>query len=253
MSDKKINENDRLLQKDILTQVKKLMEHLETGDVSQARHVIGNLNQIREDSLYFELGKLTRELHDTLKGIDVGVAQQHMPDARNRLSYVIKLTEDAANKTMDGIEATIPISDSLSKEAKRLLDEWGRLGRREMTATEFRTLYKAMMFFLESVQASADKIHNQLQQVLVAQNYQDLTGQAIKKVMALVSDLETRLVRLIALAGEAGKITEVGNLEENVNKEEGAANTTGGSSEKATSAVVSGQDEVDDLLSSLGF
>jgi chemotaxis protein CheZ len=250
-------EYNALLNQSTLETASILIENLKVGNVQEARRLIENLNKVREDSLYSELGKLTRELHETLKSIDIGITQKNMPDVKNRLSYVMQLTEEAANKTMDGIEATIPISNSLAKEAKSLLDEWGRLGRREMKAEEFRALYKAMMYFLESVQLSATKIYSQLEEVLVAQNYQDLSGQAIKKVILVVSDLEARLVKLIALASEAGHVIDLGplNLVQNAQSETVLQETLEAQLEAENEArkSVSGQDEVDDLLSSLGF
>lgn len=241
MSDKK--SKDRLLQEDIVSKAQDLVKQLESGDVSAARSMISTLNEIREDSLFNELGKLTRELHESIKGIDVGGAQGADSPSQNKLSYVMELTEKAANTTMDGIENTIPISDDLAKESQKLLEEWGRLGRREMSAEEFRSLYKEMMSFLKSVEESSVSIHDKLQEVLVAQNYQDLTGQAIKKVIDVVSDVERRLVHLIAITAEAGYGGEGGDT----------GSDDEGSGEAEVKAEVSGQDEVDDLLSSLGF
>lgn len=248
------NENEgkeRLLQKDILNQAQELIGYLEGGDVTSARKLIGNLNQVREDSLYLELGKLTRELHDTLRKIDADVSTEEVPYARNPLSYVIKLTEEAANKTMDGIEATIPMSDDLAKSAKELSADWGRFQRREMSVDEFKKLYDQMMKFLASVESTADNIHDNLREVLVAQNYQDLTGQAIKKVIATVSSLEKRLVDLVAIAAEAN--ANVGQIGDHIDEADNAQDQSKKKEQSDGSQVVSGQDEVDDLLSSLGF
>ena len=253
MSNDENSEEDRLLQSDILAKAQDLLNHLQSGDVAGARTLIGTLNEIREDSLFMELGKLTRELHETLKDIDVGVAAEEIPNARNRLSYVIELTEQAANKTMDGIEATIPMSDQLAKEAGALLQDWGRFKRREMTVEEFRDLYKEMMVFLESVESTAGTIHDNLQEVLLAQNFQDLTGQAIKKVMDTVTDLERRLVQLVKLASEANRSF---GEEQDLDEELIIADETDGDEEETADekgAEVRNQDEVDKLLSDLGF
>jgi len=194
--------------------------------------------------LYNAVGQLTRELHNTLKSIDIGTHNSAMPTAKNRLAYVLSLTEEAANKTMDGIEKIIPISNALAVDAKGLHKEWVRFEKREMAADEFRELYVSMMNFLQRVGDSSESIHNYSQEIFVAQNYQDLTGQAIKKVIDAVSDVEMRLAKLVTLAAEAGKMTgvkveaEEAEVQSNINK---------------ANSVVSGQDEVDDLLSSIGF
>jgi len=248
---------DRMLETDIIARVRQLLSQLETGDVIGARSSISMLNEVRENSLFKDLGKLTRELHETLKSINIGSGDQHMPSVQVRLQAVIKVTEDAANITMDGIEATIPISNALATEARILHEKWDRLGRHEMSPEEFRALYPSMLEFMKSVEKSAASIHDKLEQVLVAQNYQDLTGQAIKKVMDVVTDLEKRLVHLVALTAEAGSTVESADGK-SIEVKAAASDDAVLSAEEQTKKefvnhVVSGQDEVDDLLSSLGF
>lgn len=240
---------DRLLQDDIKEKIHELLSYLKEGNVQSARTLIGILGEIKDDSLYKELGKLTRELHDTIKEIDVGMAENDIPDARLRLSHVIDMTEAAANKTMDCIDATIPMSNNLANEAKGLLVDWGRFKRREMNVEEFKDLYSEMMLFLEEVEKTATAIHNNLQEVLIAQNYQDLSGQAIKKVISVVSEVEKKLVRLVSIAAEANESFSVGNMQDQKPME----NEVVIKPSKESNKEVSGQDEVDDLLSSLGF
>lgn len=244
MSDSK--KEDRLLDKDIVEKAHELIDSLENGDVTSARQLINSLNEVREKSLYNALGELTRELHDTLKDIDVGTAVDEMPKARNRLTYIIDMTEQAASKTMDGIEATIPIAQELAEEAKVLHENWSKFKRRELSKDEFKNLYAQMMDYLERVDTSSSEMHSILRDVLTAQEYQDLTGQAIKKVTATVTDMEKRLVKLVALASEAnGSFADERAL---LSDEE-----TKKKVENENSQQVCGQDEVDDLLSSLGF
>jgi chemotaxis protein CheZ len=238
---------DRLLHDDIKDKVKELLDNLQTGDVQNARTLIGILAEIKEDSLYKELGKLTRELHNTIKEIDVGLTENDIPDARIRLGRVITMTEEAANKTMDKIDTTIPLATKLADEAKALLNDWGRFRRREMSVEEFNDLYNAMMLFLDTVEKTATSIHENLQKILVAQNYQDLSGQAIKKVIEVVSIVEKKLVRLISIAGEANVAFGVGNLKSNTKVATEVPDLAEHTKE------LKGQDEVDDLLSSLGF
>ena len=154
---------ERLLDPNTVKQAEDLLQTLKDGDVTKARDYISKLNGLLEDGLYMELGKLTRDLHETLKAINVGLKGEDMPDAKNKLTQVIELTENAANKTMDGIEKTMPISDALAKEAHGLLDEWSKLKRRELTVQQFKDLYKEMMDFLNSVDNKAGEIHQNLQ------------------------------------------------------------------------------------------
>lgn len=236
------DKEDKLLDKDTVEKAHDLIDCLENGDVSSARGIIDSLYKARETSLYTALGELTRELHETLK-TDV----EGMPQAKNRLTYIIDMTEDAACKTMDGIEATIPIAHELADEAKDLHENWSKFKRRELSKDEFKDLYEQMMDYLEKVGKSSTEMHGILRDVLTAQEYQDLTGQAIKKVITTVSSLEKKLVKLVALAGEANSsfAPEGGAVEaEEINNKK---------EEKQSNQQVCGQDEVDDLLSSLGF
>jgi chemotaxis protein CheZ len=135
----------------------------------------------------------------------------------------------------------------MGEDAARLLDDWSRFRRREMSVEEFRALLDTEVEFLERLQGSAREIHRRLSDVLLAQDYQDLTGQVIRRVMGLVSEVQDSLVNMIRITGGQRPSSR-------------AANGTGTHAEGPQvglaapgASVVNGQDEVDDLLSSLGF
>ena len=117
-----------------------------------------------------------------------------------------------------------------------------------MKLVDLKDLYKEMMVFLESVENTANTIHGNLQEILVAQNYQDLTGQAIKKVTNTVTLLEQRLVELVTIAAKANDHLDL-NLDLGGESEKEEGKEGGGEG----SIVARNQDEVDDLLSNLGF
>lgn len=240
---------------DILENAQKLVAQLQNGNTEEAWQLISNLNKIREDAFFQEIGKLTRELHDALKNFHVdidkhGVETKEFSDARERLNYVIEITEDAANKTMDGIEASIPHSQALAKEAANLFQEWGRFERREMTAAEFKELYQSMMSYLLSTQERSEKINKNLQEVLLAQEFQDLSGQIIKRVIKLVTDVENRLVTLIKVAAEAERYMMV-KTDEKPKEEKDPMKAK--IEAQGPTATACSQDEIDDILGSLGF
>jgi chemotaxis protein CheZ len=245
---------DSTLGKEIMRQAEALLSNIKDGKTDEVWHLISSLNKIREDSLFQEIGKLTRELHDALKSFQEDIDQhsdsQQFSDARERLNYVIKITEDAANRTMDGIESTIPKAQYMASEAKRLYSEWARFERREMSPQEFKELYHHMMDYLLSTQEDIDSINHNLQDVLLAQEYQDLTGQVIKRVIGLVTDVETRLVNLIQVAAEAEKYMLQSTDTHIEEKEEEYVETVAA---QGPSAVACNQDEIDDILGSLGF
>ncbi|MBU6949860.1 MULTISPECIES: protein phosphatase CheZ [unclassified Hahella] len=242
-------------------QAASLMEHVSKGDFGEALRVISDLNDTRDRTLYHEVGKLTRSLHEAIRNFNIDMGNVRMnqeeelskiADASDRLSYVVDMTNKAANKTMDMVEASMPVAIEMKQEAHELKEAWGRLRRREMDPSEFRELYKRIDKFLVDLAANSDKVYTNLSEILLAQDFQDLTGQVINKVTGLVKEVEVNLVKLVAMAGKVDRITgiqhEMKAEEESITKGHGPQIQTEGRSD-----VVASQDDVDDLLSSLGF
>ncbi len=239
----------------------RLLECVEAGDAEGAQGVIDDLTHLRETELFRELGTLTRDLHEAIKAFRyddrlVDLTASEIPDARERLNYVITMTEQAAHRTLTAIEECTPLAQELSDESARLAERWHAFRRRELDATQFRQLNRELEVFLEQVQGHSQRLSRQLNEALMAQDYQDLTGQIIRRVIALVEEVESNLVQLVRISGQrmgddGARESEPGQEElaaERMRRGEGPA-TPGDSSD----GVVSGQDEVDDLLSSLGF
>jgi chemotaxis protein CheZ len=178
-------------------------------------------------------------------------------DAADRLNYVINLTQDAANTTMDKVDECMPLASDLGDEARSLREEWARLKRREMKPEEFRDLYKRMDTFLESTEQKTTRLSSNFSEITLAQGYQDLTGQVVKKVIVLVHEVEDSLVDLVKMASQVDKITGIRheNAQQKTEVVDDSPTPEGPAinAEKRGIEVVSGQDEVDDLLSSLGF
>lgn len=236
----------------------KLKDLVDSGDLSGALGVISEINEARDRTLYQEVGFLTRTLYESIKNfeIDTGVggdaeALSKMNDASDRLRYVVEMTNKAANKTLDLVEETMPYASNINDEAKELKEAWGRLQRKEMKPDEFRALSARMDTFLDKLSEDSDKVNKNLSEILLAQDFQDLTGQVIQKVTSLVIEVEENLVSLVRMAGKVDAIT--GTVHE-IEQEDTSMQGEGPQmhAEKRDD-VVSGQDDVDDLLSSLGF
>jgi chemotaxis protein CheZ len=258
MSDNKSGGQLDEFQEAIRQHTQSLVESVEAGDFTSAIQHVQNLSEVRDQNLYREIGRLTRGLHDSIKNFEIDISQQsdemsQMSDASDRLDYVIKSTNNAANKTMDLVEETIPLVDDLKSEASELSSEWGRLLRREMDVSEFRNLYKRIDEFLKKVDGSSSNMSSNLSNILLAQDYQDLTGQVIQKVIKLVKGVEEDLVDLVKMAGLVERITGIENTQEvSEAADELLAEGPIVDAEERENVVTS-QDEVDDLLSSLGF
>lgn len=240
---------EEAINEEVLDRAKNLVDSLESGKSDQAHGLLDELTRLHEQSLFQELGKLTREFHDALNSFrgDQRLAQlagEDIPDAKERLKHVIKMTDEAAHTTLNVVEDAIPKCANVETVAADIRNRWERFTRREMDAQEFRELSKELDDFLGGVVEDMGGMRSGLNEVLMAQGYQDLTGQIITRVITLVGDLETSLVDLIRISGQrqpAEKEDDAGKLD--------GPQVPGIESDTA----VSGQDEVDDLLSSLGF
>lgn len=234
-----------------LVLAKELIEKLADGDEARCGQILDELTKLRESQLFQELGRLTRELHEALNAFRLdsrltNLASVDIPDAKERLNYVISMTEQAATRTLNAVEESRPICGELAKRSGSLHEEWQKFMRREMQAPEFRDLCKRLVEFLSWIGSSVPRVDANLSDVLMAQGFQDLSGQIIRRVITLVEDVELNLVNLIKLTGQKiapaeAPIAEPGKLD---GPQIPGKNNTG---------AVSGQDEVDSLLSSLGF
>ena len=226
-----------------------LVESLERGHFGDAVQLIHELNQTRDRGLYQEVGKLTRELHNAIVDFHIDPTMPRAEevsqntDAAERLAYVVKLTEAAANRTMDLVEHCTPLVNGLGQEAKALSADWGRFMRREIGAEEFRDLARRVDSFLTRSETEQQVVSSHLTDILLAQDYQDLTGQVIKKVTVIAQDLEKQLVQMLVDYAPAQVKRELDNSLLN-----GPQINPSGNSD-----VVSNQGQVDDLLDSLGF
>lgn len=241
-----------------------LVESLEKGHFGDAVQLIHELNQTRDRGLYQEVGKLTRELHSAIVNFQI---DPHMPqaeeisqitDATERLSYVVKLTEAAANRTMDLVENATPLVNGMATDAQALSVDWGRFMRREVGAEEFRELARRVDAFLSRSEQENRTVSSNLNDILLAQDYQDLTGQVIKRVTQLVTEVESNLLKLVLMAGQVDRFAGIEHDREAILSEKDPKKHLAKGEGPQIHAdkredVMSGQDDVDDLLSSLGF
>ena len=239
-----------------LEEAKQLVVFLENGDDESANALLDAVAMKESVELFAEVGKLTRQLHSALNNFQLderiaGLANEDIPDAQSRLTYVIEETEKAANTTMDAVEQSMSIVETMKGQLDSLMPEWKKLMNREIELDEFKSMCLDLDKHLESSVADADKMMGLLTEVLMAQGYQDLTGQVIRRVIELVKEVEDSLVHMLTVFGgaEATKATKTSQP-----KVEKAIVAEGPIIDaESRDDVVSGQDDVDDLLSSLGF
>jgi chemotaxis protein CheZ len=231
-----------------LALAEELVTQLKAGNETESLSIISQLSNGRENELFIEVGRLTRELHEAINEFLVDpriseMAQVEIPDASERLSYVITMTEKSANTTLGAVEAGLPLADDLGEKARDISAKWEQFCNRELSVDDFRVLSKELASFLALTTERSKQLHGYMTDVLMAQDFQDLTGQIIRQVITLVHDVEDKLVQLVRISGS--KLPE---KQKDVHKLEGPV--IPGIDQGNT---VSGQDDVDDLLSSLGF
>jgi len=236
---------------------KELLERLENNDVAGAVGLIQDLQKVRDESLYQEIGHLTRALHESIKNfkLDGGGQGNDIDEAHEGLAYVVEMTAKAANKTMDKVEESLPLAEDIASESSEIQQEWKRFLNKEMQPAEFRELTKRINGFLDKTSSNTRKLNSNLNDILLAQDFQDLTGQVIQKVTSMVTDVESRLVNLVSMAGHVDQMTGIQHEEADTPEDEVDPNKGEGPQIKAEEKenVAANQDDVDDLLSSLGF
>jgi len=198
------------------------------------------------EQLVNRIGHLTRLLRESMRelGLDQEIAKaaQAIPDARDRLNYVAAMTERAAERALNAIDVAQPIQEKLSKQAKTLSQRWDEWFVSPVELDDARVLVLDTRNYLKDVPRQASAINAQLMEIMMAQDFQDLTGQVIKKMMEVVQEMEKQLLQVLIDNTPLEKRSD-GN---------GLLNGPQMNAEENPDAV-SDQEQVDDLLSSLGF
>lgn len=199
------------------------------------------------DAVFNRLGVMTRQVHDTLRvlGADSPLhdAVRAMPDARQRLNYISQMTEQAASRVLNATDIAKPLQDRVGDDAEALRGKWDKLYANELSVDEFKALADETRAFIGRVGESSKATSAQLMEIMMAQDFQDLTGQVIKKVVDLAQRLETELL---------GILIEVAPPEKRPANSDSLMNGPVINA-KDRDDVVTTQEQVDDLLDSLGF
>lgn len=233
----------------------------ESGVENDFERELDELLRVRERSLFVEIGKLSRDLNAALERFTfdariVDLAEKDVPDARQRLAHVLKMTDEAAHKTMDLVESACPLAVRTGDAAAKIAPLWEDFRARRIAVHDFRRMLERMDHFVVDAQVDSEKVRSNLSEVLLAQGYQDLTGQIIRSVMHLVEEVEHALGNLVRLSNDSG--CDPARAERTAEDDAmfGADTRNGfGPPVPGVShgAVVAGQDDVDSLLSGLGL
>lgn len=243
---------------DLLGKAKDLVAVLEQGDTSGAEALLDELAHLRETHLFNEFGRITRQLHDSMSSFELddkiaALTEHDIPNAKERLQYVITMTEQAADQTLTAVERLLPISQALNEQAEDLNIKWGRFLDREMPLDEFKTMSAEIASYFRASNQGLLEVQSGLNDILMAQSFQDITGQIIRKVIDLVHEVESSMVNVITITAQHSthKTTAKSGVTGGVNPDLPGP-VVPGVNDKAGDVATS-QVDVDDLLSSLGF
>ncbi|GAA5158265.1 protein phosphatase CheZ [Viridibacterium curvum] len=216
------------------------------GASTDADHTVLD-DEVRQDKAFNRIGQMTRLLHDTIRelGYDRMLSEtaQKLPDARQRLSYISQMTEQAASRVLNATDVAKPVQDKVEAHATALNKRWEMLYAKQLSVDEFKQLAAETREFIGQTAQDSKLVNAQLMEIIMAQDFQDLTGQVIKKIVDMAATLEAELLKaLIEFVPENKRTPE----------HEGLLNGPVINAEGRTD-VVTGQEQVDDLLESLGF
>ena len=198
------------------------------------------------DKVLNSVGQLTRQLHNTLAELGYDRQLQEcaaaaLPDARQRLAYVATLTEQAASRALSAVELATPVQESLAADAASLAGRWDTLFRGESDVEQFKALARATRDYLHAVPGRTGATREHLREIVMAQEFQDLTGQVLKRITELANTLEAQLLKLLVEHAP----TPVLHAE--------ALGLLNGPAVGGGADILGSQAQVDELLESLGF
>jgi chemotaxis protein CheZ len=199
--------------------------------------------------LFDRLGHIVRQLHDSLRelGYDRSLSDiaTEVTDATDRLEYIATLTEQAANKVLNSIDEAMPVQDQLIARARDVDSRWAALFDGKLDVEAFKALAQDSRGFATAVAEAGEAEKARLMQIMMAQDFQDITGQIIKKVVNITQKLERELAQLLV---ETAPPSHKGKEKEK--EKEKVVDLLAG---PAVPASAMAQTDVDDLLADLGF
>ena len=196
--------------------------------------------------LLYRVASVTRLLRDSMRelGLDQAIrdAADAIPDTRDRLRYVAQMTEQAAHRTLHAAEQAQPLQDGMARGAQALDARWEQWFDKPLELPEARKLVTDTRSYLAGVPEHTGATQAKLMEIIMAQDFQDLTGQVITKMMNVIGTIESELLQVLLDSVPA-------------EKREGANSLLNGPqvNPQGRADVVTSQGQVDDLLASLGF
>ena len=199
-------------------------------------------------SIFSRIGHLTRQLRTSMSslGLDRAImdAAEAIPDTRDRLSYIVSKTSQAADRALTCVESARPLQDQMHQQASHLSGRWDAWFDQPVELPVARELVSDTRDFLHEVPSLCSQTNNELMEIMMAQDFPDLTGQVVQRLMHLIETIEKELILVL--------VENVPNVA-STSSDEMESLKNGPQIDHSQSGVVATQDQVDDLLADLGF
>jgi len=253
-----------------------LVSALEAGHMAEAMSLINELQFARHQVFYNEVGHLTRGLHEAIKSFssdvgeripnEAGDVSSVIGDASDRLNYVIELTEKHAHETMDRVDNSLSLVDKLDQQSEGFRELLLLVSQLEDEHEALSGVYERACDLKQQSDNTISELRSTLTDILVSQGVQDITGQLIRRVIMLVTQVESQLVKLMGMAARVERLSNMERTDVPAAEPPADAAPATAQEQKHDPIRAEGpqlpaekqntlcdQDEVDDLLSSLGF
>ena len=205
-----------------LEKAQELVSALEANQSERVAEIVDDMTNIRETELHQRLTQLTKNLHETLSQLDdsplLDQTKNDLPDVAERIQYVKNKTEEASNSTLQMAESALAKLESLRADS--------------------------------SNQSLIESLHQDLTEIILAQAYQDLTGQVLNRIMLILQSLENSLIELIEKSGHDYHAIP---KRDTANYSDAQLHKGVGPATHKDNDTASSQEDVDDLLSDLGI
>lgn len=232
----------------LIMELKGFLQYIERVDKNAVEEVLQDLESTADNTLFKEVGKLLRRFHDQLvlirEGIpeDLGrIASQEVVEMSERLQMIVTMTDKAANTTLDLTEDIIQTVENQNASLTGIVEELEKTAADETLPEALTNSLKSTIKQIQGLTETNDSMQTKLTDILIAQDYQDLTGQVINKVINLLKSLETDLAKLIDRFGQV--MSDTGAMD--------SERLVGPLSEEDEEK--SSQEDVDALLNKFGF
>lgn len=222
------------------------------GQSVPAKSVVAATEGDSQEVVFNRLGHLARQLHDNMRelGVDriVEEGARQVPDVRERLMYISKMTEQAAERVFNAADIAKPIQDQMLQQSTEMSARWDKMFANQLSVPEFKLLAADTRAYFNAAPEKHKNTNAQLMEITLAQDFQDLTGQVIKKIVDIIQSLETQLLSVLIESMPPQLKAESSEVIEHSGLMNGPVITADGRSD-----IVTSQAQVDDLLESLGF